>query len=317
MDRVESLRASRTSPQVVFSEYLKLRARHDGIVLVFEGRQCPGVYVGWVFAQFAQAQLAQIIARGKKNVLALRDLIHRNKTTLSHRNIYFVDRDYDDYPNQETFVDVYVSRGYSIENEAIERSLIERYIHAHFDIADAEDAAAVASAMSQFDVLLNSYLAASRTTQHLIYACRKRPVTCTPGEDPLRFVQFDWDTGTARPVVTDLGEILTLLGVDEPERAAVIAFMAADTAFVELDPIQYWRGKFHFGFVRGFLTFLRDARLQGTRPFVRKSKLSADPSHPSLLSQLALLKAPPACLVNFLQKFAAQSVLRAAGEQAA
>ena len=186
MDRVESLRTARTSPQVVFSEYLKLRTRHNGTVLIFEGRQCPAVYVGWVFALLAHAQLAQIIARGKKNVLALRDLIRRNKTTADHQNIYFVDRDYDVSPAQETFSDVYVSRGYSIENETIDRSLIGRYIHAHFDIADADDAASVESAEAHFDKLLNEYLTASRATHHFIYAPDSRHGSATNSSQCVR-----------------------------------------------------------------------------------------------------------------------------------
>ncbi|MFC7207507.1 DUF4435 domain-containing protein [Comamonas endophytica] len=152
MDRVDQLRAARSSPHVSFTEYLKLRAKSTGIFLIFEGKQCPTVYVGWLRQLLKKCTElgAQIIARGKKNVLSLRELILKNPETAKDNNLYFVDRDYDVEPKSGSLPDVYVTRGYAIENELIDWNIIENFIRAYFDIADYYDNEALEIAKKDF-----------------------------------------------------------------------------------------------------------------------------------------------------------------------
>jgi hypothetical protein len=305
MNRVESLRAARSSPQVVFSEYLKLRARFSGIVLVFEGRECPSVYVGWVFKHyhFGQQQLEQIIARGKKNVLELRNIITNNRTTTRDLNIYFVDKDFDENPKQGTYLDVYVTRGYSIENEVITREVVERYIHSHFDIADADDAAAKTEALLLFDKLLAEYFTASRLFHHLVYACRRCKVQFTPNNDISQYIEIMCAQAIAKPLCGDIDALLEHCAILPQDSNDIKAYIHSDNSFATLDPTRDWRGKFHLSFLRCYFIFLRDSRLKGHSPFSRIAKMSADPAHPAFLSQLAQLMNPPNCLLVFLDKF--------------
>lgn len=302
MDRVDQLRAARNSPHVTFTEYIKLRAKCKDLVLVFEGKQCPSVYVGWLQQVIRSCVYVggQIIARSKRNVLALRDLILNNPQTAHDKNLYFVDRDYDVEPTPESLPDVYVTRGYSIENEVVSWAAVSSYMRAYFDVADSDDQEALFDTEKVFQTAFQAYLTESRELHRVVYICRTKGIDCYPGDSVFTYIQVDWTSGAVHRSYTGVEELFEILKVDIAARSGLAAFLAADDGFKDLDPVKDWRGKFHFSFLRGFLIYLRDARTGGSAPFKRRAKLTADPSHPSLMGLLGSLSACPETLALFV-----------------
>jgi len=301
MTRAEMMRAARESVQVTFAEYLKVRT--PGVsTLVFEGKQCPSFYVGKVGAIIGGLEARQLIARGKRNVLELRDLIRRNIETTNDLVLFFVDRDFDESPAPEELSDVYITRGYSIENEVLHWSILEAYIRAHFDIADATDERALVEIRSDYDRAFNSYLSAGRDLHKLVFACRRASVRFLPLDELVKFFEIDWATCSVRARFGSMDELAALLRVDLTERTRVISDAAGVSDFDGFDPRMRWRGKYHFDLVRRFLIRLADARLAGTSPFGRAAGIVVDPRHPSLLGALAAHAPSPECLVRFLKE---------------
>lgn len=285
-----------------------MRSRSAELFLIFEGRQCPSVYVKWITQQLNGIQIGgQIIARGKKNVLLLRELIKRNAKTCTNKDLYFVDRDYDIEPKLGTFTDVYVTRGYSIENEVSSWAVIESFIRAYFDIADNADQEALTKAKEKFQGLFDLYLAQSRECQRVIFICRTKSFDCLPGDSVFDYLNVDWDNAVVRQTYSSIDQLLLALKIDEVSRNEVLRLLSGnDTNFDCLNPMLDWRGKFHFSFVKKFLTFLRDARTKGTHPFCRPSKVDSDPAHPGVIGALGSFSPAPECLVSFISSYVNQ-----------
>lgn len=303
MNRADKLRAARSSPQIIFADYLKLRSRWNGLLFVFEGKQCPSVYVAWVSSAFPRLEFKQLIAKGKNNVIDLRELIKRNSSTSSDVNAYFVDRDYDVKPEPSEFRDLYVTRGYSIENELVGWSSVERYIRANFDINCADDDLSLREIRLMYDDLMNEYLRSTKNLHQALFICRRSEVRCYHGDDIRDFLDFDWETRIFKVRQVDWEELLTALKVDPSKKDAVLSQVEGSVEFLSLEPLSRWRGKFHFDFLRRFLIEICDARRRGAAPFTSAAKVVADPSHPGVLGQLASFTRPPQCVMEFLEQY--------------
>lgn len=300
MTRLEMMRVARSAVQVAFSEYLKIRS--IGVpVLVFEGKQCPTFYIGRLQAILGEVSVRQVIARGKRNVLELRDLIKRNISTTNDTVLYFVDRDFDATPKAGDYPDVYVTRGYSIENEYLKWSTIERFIRANFDIADSSDEQALVEMKAIYEQSLERYLSASGELHKTVYLCRTTSTRCLPGEDIAAFFRVDWTSMTVSAVYQNVDSLFSILAVEEPERAGLEVQLRSITPFENLEPVMEWRGKFHFSFLRLLLINIAAARVKGTHPFARAARIGVDPNHPSLLSALSVYVVTPPCLESFLK----------------
>ena len=72
------MRQERDSKTVLYSEYLKMKGKKDGFIVVFEGKECPSVYKNWFRYLNFNRIVGQIISRGKRKLLELRELIKKN-----------------------------------------------------------------------------------------------------------------------------------------------------------------------------------------------------------------------------------------------
>lgn len=300
MTRVEMLRAARAGAHVALAEYLKIRS--TGLpVLVFEGKQCPAFYINKILLLLGTRDLRQVIARGKRNVLELRDLIRRNLATAKDVVLFFVDKDYDSQPASGEFEDVYVTPGYSIENECVRWSVVEAYIRANFDVADADDEAAVAEVKSMYESGWDTYVRESKELHKVVFVCRHASTRCLPGDDLGAYFRVDWAAGTVSTTFGSQDELLELLQIGAQDRPAVIAQLANALAFDSLDARREWRGKFHLGFVRSLLSHIAIRRIRGLAPFKRAARISVDPTHPSLLAMMSAYVQVPECLESFIR----------------
>lgn len=300
MTRLDELRAARDGVHVALAEYLKIRS--TGVpVLVFEGKQCPAFYINKIILLLGTRDYRQVIARGKRNVLALRDLIRRNLATAKDVVLFFVDRDYDGQPTSGQFEDVYVTPGYSIENECVRWSVVEAYIRANFDVADADDEAAVAEVKTMYESGWETYVRESKELHKVVFVCRHASTRCLPGDDLGAYFRIDWVSGAVSATFRSQNELLELLKIDIQNRPAVIAQLANALAFDGMDALREWRGKFHLSFVRSLLLHVAGRRIGGLGPFKRAARIGVDPSHPSLLAMMSAYVQVPECLEDFIR----------------
>jgi|GEM_PF-2284914 len=301
MDRIEKLRKARDSVQVVFSEYLKIRGKGNPI-LVFEGKTCPSYYINKVQAVIGQRAVSQLIARSKKNVLGLRELIKRNATTSHDVVLYFVDKDFDLEPKSDTFDDLYVTRGYSIENELFDCNGLINFLRANFDIADADDERALDDIAQLFDRLSSEYLRESKALNLAVFLCRRNKVRCIPGDDATSFVTIDFFTGSAILNFESREVMFEKLGIDPGDFQVVSRLMDEPSDFESLDPLLEWRGKYHFSVLKKFTVFLANQRTRGLHPFKRAARVVVDPVHSGFLPGFAAFVVAPECLQRFVSK---------------
>ncbi|QTD45829.1 DUF4435 domain-containing protein [Ottowia testudinis] len=300
MTRVEKLRAARGGAHVAFAEYLKVRS--TGLpVLVFEGKLCPAFYINKIVLVLGTLDHRQVIARGKRNVLELRDLIRRNLATAKDVVLFFVDKDYDREPTSGEFDDVYVTPGYSIENECVRWSVVEAYIRANFDVADADDEAAIASIRTMYESGWNTYVRESKDLHKAVFICRYASTRCLPGDDLGAYFRVNWEEGTVSATFGTQNELLERLQIGETDRSTVIAQLANALAFDSLDALREWRGKFHLSFVRSLLSHVAQRRIGGLAPFKRAARIGVDPKHPSLLAMMSAYVQVPECLERFIR----------------
>lgn len=298
--RIETLRRARNAPHVTFASYLKTRHRFE-VMLVFEGIECPTVYMGWVSHTLIGIRTGHLIAQGKRNVLELRDIVRRNSETAEDVIGYIVDRDYDLTPAVDAHSDVYVTGGYAVENELIERSTVERFMSAHFGIVDANDVEDVARALDLYEDLILKYFLSTYLPHKVVFVCRRLSIRCTPGSDASSFIDWTWGSDEVSPRTTDLAELLEILKVDETQVPRLLAALEDDSEFDTLDPMSEWRGKYHLSFVRRFLVGIAGARRDGTMPFRNRGRVITDPASPSLMSVLASQVQTPQRLRVFLR----------------
>lgn len=300
MIRVEKLRAARGGAHVAFAQYLKIRST-EVPVLVFEGKQCPAFYINKIILLLGACDHRQIIARGKRNVLELRDLIRRNLTTAKDLALFFVDKDFDSQPVSGEFDDVYVTPGYSIENECVRWSVIEAYIRANFDVADADDEAAIADVKKMYESSWNTYVKESKELQKTVFICRHTSTRCLPGDDLGAYFSVDWVASTVSAKFKSQKELLKLLQIEEQYHPTVIAQLANALAFDSLDALSEWRGKFHLSFVRSLLSHIAKRRISGLSPFKRAARIGSDPTHPNFLAMMSAYVQVPHCLESFIR----------------
>jgi len=212
-----------------------------------------------------------------------------------------VDKDYDTSPAPEEFEDVYVTPGYSIENECVRWSVVEAYVRAHFDVADAGDESALADIKTMYEGAWNSYVQMSKDLHKFVFVCRRSMTRCLPGDDLGAYFRVDWTSRAVSVVFDSQDHLLELLQVAAADRPTTIARLAGAVEFERLDPLLEWRGKFHLGLVRSLLLYLAGRRTGGVAPFARPARIVVDPGHPSLLGAIGAYVPVPECLGRFIR----------------
>ena len=173
-------------------DYLKIRGRKKGFIAVYEGTDCPTAYKPW-FSKISKVDFeAQIIARNKKKLIALREKI---KIMRPYENniLYFCDKDFDNNENIINQKDIYITRRYSIESEFLEWGIIKLYIESHFDIADNDDDIAIDKCEEIFNCILQKYIQHSKEINRIIYLSIKNNIRCIPGNKLTDFYTVDFD----------------------------------------------------------------------------------------------------------------------------
>lgn len=298
--RLAALRSARTSAHTVFAEYLQMRGKAaTDWILVFEGKECPMFYVGALARGWSETKYRQCIARGKSNVLVLRSLIEKNKSTNEDSVLFFVDNDFDRQPKPGAFPNLYVTRGYSIENELIAPDIFEKVARANFDFSGHDDEVALTEMVEQYKVLFQKYVDVSHDLHKLVFVCRRASIVCQPGSSLNGLIQLEADESKIATLYFDIEELMDKLSIPNSDRPKVKDLFMKDVEFSSLQPEIDWRGKFHISFFKNIFDRFRTMRESGMYPFKRASKVAFDPKHANAFPVYCSFAPLPACLVSF------------------
>lgn len=303
MNLLDRVRAERESHSVALMEYIKLRQRFDGIIFVFEGKQCPVFYSHWITYSQVTKKYRQLIARSKKNVLKLYQLIMRNEQESSRAVVFCVDNDFDTTRISESDKpQIYITRGYSIENELLPWSTLEKFILAHFDISNDADNSSLENLALLYESNKINFFHATKIFNHVVFACRRLGVTCTLPNGLMDFIDFQFESQKFSNNISSIDEVFDLFKIHPDDRGCISLYIKQNEEFQLLNPEMDWRGKFNYDFLREFLIFLTEARRAGKPPFSKKSKPEIDPTHTGLFSALAASTLPSTCFIDFCQQ---------------
>ena len=107
----------------IFQSYISSKSKKD-IFLFFEGKDDFKYYVSRVTSHIGDKEYGVFHCKCKMNVLIIQEMI-ANQAAIKDdkKNLYFIDRDYDDIPDS-----IYITSSYSIENYYFTDSAIKRML---------------------------------------------------------------------------------------------------------------------------------------------------------------------------------------------
>lgn len=110
----------------IFQSYISSKSKKN-IFLFFEGKDDFKYYVSRVSSHIGDKEYGVFHCNCKMNVLTIQEMI-ANQAAIQDdkKNLYFIDRDYDD--NENIPYSIYVTSSYSIENNYFTNSAIKRIL---------------------------------------------------------------------------------------------------------------------------------------------------------------------------------------------
>lgn len=135
MSYVDNLRARRNSPKAIFHRF-KLERQPEETCVFLEGADDAEYYMPAI-RQFVASPIRLYVCDGKETVLSVSNLIAEAG---ADRCLFFVDADLDRFIQEKPLPKaVYVTDGYSIENEVAARETLERFLQEVVQVEPAED----------------------------------------------------------------------------------------------------------------------------------------------------------------------------------
>lgn len=304
---IERLSKKKDAAAVSIMKFNKLRGKlPNETFAIVEGDEDP-IFYSAIFGRLGfDSHHIFFIAKGKDNVLKLRDYIHRSKEApKSGKNIYFVDRDFDDLKGMPPGDDLYVTPTYSIENIAVSRSGLQKLLLTRFKLAEEETINDIDSVLKRFEILLRQHQEALAEANRLIHFVRKKSLSgekYTSGSINDSLSKFA-ELGSVDLTVTKIAtgnDLLSLLSICREIDA--LEFDNLLNEFEALNPQTQWRGKFLYYLYRRFVGILVEDRNSKTPSFFSKGggKVSLDISPNSFIGTLASLCEIPDCLRKFM-----------------
>ncbi|MFO0432964.1 MAG: DUF4435 domain-containing protein [bacterium] len=273
---VKRMREARDGGATVLVEYAALRTRvGKSLIIIVEGRDDLPVYDVWLRRLQPTLDFRLLPASSKRSVLLVLASIEKNVTFKEDLVWYFVDRDFDDDHAEHN--NLYVHETYSVENILTTESVIERVFRTELLCVGASGEDDVARCMEVFSARWDEYLHEIRDLNHLIFACRRAGVPCSPPDRTHQVVSVSLGRVTR---LTSLSDERRLCGV---EADADQLMSASAPAFAELCPRSRYRGKLHLcAFLRLLLLICADRRSEAPKLFNETTNISYNPYANSL-----------------------------------
>lgn len=168
----DEARDARKSPAALKMELSHMRSQfQDQPILIVEGTGDLGPYEVWSNRVINVGVLKILAGRGKEQLLELRKLLARDKTGLSNRVCFAVDRDFDDLLGQEPGPDIFCTDRYSVENYFVDEHVVESVLRDELGLK--EGSPIYKDAMEAYGRALSELTVALELVNFRIYCCRR------------------------------------------------------------------------------------------------------------------------------------------------
>ena len=291
---INSMRAARSTARVALIHYATIRGKNpDSLICVLEGLEDLPYYETAFNRTVGNASFAPLIAKGKDQVLELREILKKQDPQDKHIR-YFVDRDYDHLKGHAGGDDIYVTEGYSIENHLVSKDILSSLLGSEYKCHSENDYDAIDKTTVLFEEFLASFFEVMRPVNLAIYHARTSGIKLKNIEDRVT----EYFTLSLQGVVKTEADIFELIGWpdDSPKDTS-----AAETEFSGIDPFMGWRGKFLFGLFIKTLNLVKTDRTSDTpNLFQKKSGVKFDPNG-EVVRSFSSLSTIPESLSDFIR----------------
>ncbi len=295
----DRMRAARERGVVFLQGYNTLRSKYPGnVVLAVEGDDDPIFYKTSIRAINPALGWVPFVCYGKDNVLSLRALLERN-TDVDALNTYFmVDKDFDQLKGHDPSPNLYCTPVYSIENLMVTSSVFEELLIGEYKCAAESDD--VAKLKAVFEARLLEFFEAMALANRALHFCRVKGVGSGSVDNRIKqYVAISLDGVSAKYDKDDLGRLVGL-----PEDVDISSCADTYAAFLTLEPMNDWRGKFILLFFVEFLAQLQEDRCTAKpKMFGQRRKVTFNPKS-SIVRVLSSMIVPPPCLAHFVERIA-------------
>ncbi|MGG3797204.1 DUF4435 domain-containing protein [Pseudomonas paraversuta] len=309
MSRVDMLVSSKSTEAVKFFEFIRLVAADSEFTAIFFEGEDEKYYAIRLNSMLPSLKWRGINAEGKKNVIALRDMVRQHPDYCDKSCMFIVDADFDDNSDLAPYEDTYVTPCYSVENLYTSDQVLRRVLSAEFKITEhGDDADSFTGALEAFKKVKDDYHASILYFNVWIRAYRKNQQAATLDKLNINNVNFDHladiTLSGANKNYSDLS-VSTLFPVTSTPDQGYIDDSAVYFAGKNLE--SSFRGKQQLEFFRIFLEKLKmDANSKSGRIiFKRKLKVVLHLTKANCLSELSNYADTPECFIGFVQKFQA------------
>lgn len=312
MDRVSSMQEQGSSHSVKFMEFSRAYSKSKStLICLFEG-QDGKFFTPRFNLYFGEERWYGIDSGGRRVVLELYNILSKHVVYKNSNYRCFIDRDFQDWfenPDPEL---IYITNGYSIENNYVSETAFKRILCNEFGITEFNDNAKdYNKCMEQFKTLLsdfnsiihdfNCWIKAHRIMEYKNMAPKKLNVQRVKSSELFEV--------SLHKVIRIYSENPKELFKDyEDLQLDHESIHEAETSFASSNVCLTYRGKQQLEFFRCFLTQLRQDRT-ADKPslFSKKGRVTLNLSRDNAISELSQYADVPACLMKFLSSCKATS----------
>lgn len=283
----------------LYTELITSKSKLKDILLFNEGKT-DKIYYYPLYNHYLGDDWAQYAVGSKKNVLELCEKIKRDKN-FGKEVRFFVDKDFDSKIEDNL---VYTTPCYSIENFYIGENIIRAILKTEFNFVESnsEDRKEIEKVVSYYKKREKEFIKCIKPLVYWYYYQKSNDAVnlsnlkeISSGKNPL----IKFEEGIKRNYNLSRLQELTqnFVFINKVE------YKKVKTHFLKKDPVETFRGKYLFEFLKEFMNeIIRDGnQKKGHKIFLkqRKTKLM---SNSDLLSTLCQYSKKPDCLKKFLEK---------------
>lgn len=247
---VEEVRKAREAPAVLKLKLMSLRCTApDVCVFAFEGVEDKVVYFHWIQRIDQDLVYEPFVCGGKEKLLQFMEMLDRDRSGLSRRVFFFVDRDFDDLRGRKPTESIFMTPTYSFENALVDEGVLDEVLknelHCHAEPIIRQRALGI------FRKRYEEFLAISRETNLRLFIARR----CS--------IPLGGDLPTRINLIAEISLIKVEIGKASINEQVVLTreptleeVAKCQEEFVVLQPEGRYRGKFAYMFFNRLLSLL-------------------------------------------------------------
>lgn len=295
---VNTLRASRDKPVVVFTELTRYYKQYpSALYCFFEGED--GKYYGIRIKNIIRPEKDFYLpCKGKEGVLGIHRMLSARNHYANIRAAYFIDRDFDKSISERGLNKIYETPCYSIENFYTSVKCLSEVLKTEFKLMESDE---------NFEKCVSLYIKLQEEFHNAVellntwIACQRDKSSQLNISDisVSDFVNIDLEKITKKYVIEDLYTMFPgAITISQEELDARLTDLRCSTRQ------KSFRGKFEIEFMVTFLLKLMLEANQGNYPyFTRKVKVVLSLSKRNIISDLSQCAYTPDCLYSYLESF--------------